>query len=297
MINALSIDLEDWFHAELVRPRVTAARPERRVAWATEPILALLARYGAKATFFIVGDVMRHHPDLVRRIHQEGHEIGCHGWSHRALWSLAPERFAWELEEFDRDMGAILPVDEVVGFRAPSFSLDERSAWALEILRDHGYRYDSSIFPLRTWLYGVETSPPRPYRPAPNDLTSDHAGDHADESLVEFPMTVYDYAGFRVPVSGGFYLRALPLPVMAYLLGRTNARGNPFVIYVHPWEGDRRTPRVKGLSWTTRFVTYYNAGSVMPKLEALLRRFRFAPLRNVLGIEGGRAVARNGSVA
>ena len=102
-------------------------------------------------------------------------------------------------------------------------------------------------------------------------------------------MTVYDYAGFRLPISGGFYLRALPLSMTSYLLARVNARGNPFVIYLHPWEADRETPRIHGLSVGERFVTYYNAGSVLPKLEALLQRFHLAPLRDVLGIRQGRA--------
>lgn len=291
MRNALSIDLEDWFHAELVRPLVqpqTAGRsPERRVVWAVEPILTLLRRYDVRATFFVVGDVMRHHPDLIRRIHAHGHEIGCHGWSHRTLWSLDPERFAWELNEFDRDASCVLDPQEIVGFRAPTFSLDERTGWALEVLRAHGFRYDSSIFPMHTGLYGVDDCPPEPYRPTAREPTRDHLPD-SESYLVEFPMTVYRAAGFRVPVSGGFYMRALPLPVLRSLLSRVNAQGHPFVIYLHPWEGDVQTPRLKGLAPLKRFVTYYNRATTLRKLEALLSAFPFAPLREVLGIEGGR---------
>jgi polysaccharide deacetylase family protein (PEP-CTERM system associated) len=282
--NALSIDLEDWFHAELVRARVREELAERRVEWAAEPFLVLLGRYRVRATFFVVGDVMRHHPELMRRIRAEGHEIGCHGWSHRPLWTLDPERFAWELEEFDRDAAGVVPKEEVVGFRAPTFSLDERSAWAIDILRAHGYRYDSSIFPMRNYLYGVAGCPPGPYHPTGEELTLDHPSG----SFLEFPMTAVHLGGLPIPVSGGFYLRAMPLTVLKALLGRVNALGRAFVIYVHPWEADRRTPRVKGLPPMARLVTYYGAGTVLGKLEALLQWFRFAPLRDVLGIEGGR---------
>ena len=227
---------------------------------------------------------MRHHPQLVQRIYGQGHEIGCHGWSHRPLWTLDPERFAWELAEFDRDAAPVVPVDEIVGFRAPTFSLDERTCWALEILRAHGFRYDSSVFPVRTHLYGVEDCPAQPYRPTMEGLTSDHQG----EDFLEFPLSVYRLAGFRVPVSGGFYLRAIPLTVMQSLLTRINAQGHPFVIYLHPWEADAETPRIRGMSLLKRFVTYHNARSALFKLESLLQSFSFAPLRDVLGIKGGR---------
>lgn len=291
MRNALSIDLEDWFHAELVRPltqpQPAGQSPERRIVWAAEPILALLRRYDVRATFFVVGDVLRHHPDLIHRIHGEGHEIACHGWSHRTLWSLDPERFAWELDEFDRDASHVLDPQEIVGFRAPTFSLDERTGWALDILRAHGFRYDSSVFPMRTGLYGVEDCPPEPYRPTARELTCDHPAESETE-LIEFPMTVYRAAGFRIPVSGGFYLRALPLCALRYLLSRVNAQGHPFVIYLHPWESDAQTPHVPGLSPLKRFVTYYNMNTTLRKLEALLGAFAFAPLREVLGIAGGR---------
>ncbi len=284
MLNALSVDLEDWFHAELVRSRVVDSAPERRVEWAVEPILVLLKRFQVQATFFVVGDVMRHHPGLVRRIYDEGHEIGCHGWSHRPLWTLDPERFAWELEEFDRDAASVVPVDEIIGFRAPTFSLDERTSWALDILQEHGFRYDSSIFPVRTYLYGLDGCPPRCYRPTSQEL----AIDHEDVEFMEFPMTAYCLGGLCLPISGGFYLRAIPGPVLQGLLSKVNARGNPFVIYLHPWELDEHTPRVKGMSLLNRFVTYHNAASALRKVETLLQSFRFAPLRDVLGIRGAR---------
>jgi len=287
ILNALSIDLEDWFHAELVRTRLTGERPERRVAWTVEPILVLLERYETRATFFIVGDVLRHHPDLVQRIYQAGHEIGCHGWSHRPLWSLDPERFAWELDTFDQEAERILPVQEIIGFRAPTFSIDQRTSWAIDVLQEHGFSYDSSIFPVRNYLYGIDDAPPAPYRIASGQLDVDSA----QGKLIEFPMTAFRQAGFSIPISGGFYMRAMPWPVMRRLLSWTNDRGLPFVIYLHPWEADISNPRIKGISPLTRFVTYYNLGSTLHKLEALLQQFELGPLRDVLGVSPERAAS------
>jgi len=287
VLNALSIDLEDWFHAELVRAHVREDWPEWRVEWAVEPILLLLQEHGVKATFFVVGDVLRHHRELIRRIYEEGHEIACHGWSHRPLWELAPERFAWELAEFDRELESLVPLEEVVGFRAPTFSLDERTSWALNILQEQGYLYDSSIFPMRTGLYGVPGAPSHPYRPVADDLLHDHP----EGPLLEFPLPVVHLAGVPVPLGGGFYLRFWPLGLLLALLRRLNAQGYPFVLYLHPWEADAQTPRVRGLSLWERFVTYYNARSVLSKMRVLLQSFAFAPLKEVLGVgqrRGGR---------
>jgi len=284
MLNALSIDLEDWFHAELVRTRLKG-QPERRVVWAVEPILALLDRYQTKATFFVVGDVLRHHPELVQRIYQAGHEIGCHGWSHRPLWSLDKERFVWELERFDQEAAQILPLEEIVGFRAPTFSIDERTNWGIDVLREHGFLYDSSVFPVKNYLYGLDDAPAKPYRIASDrlDAESEEAG------LIEFPMTAFRQFGFSIPISGGFYMRAMPWLVMKQLLSWTNRRELPFVIYLHPWEGDTSNPRIDDISPLTRFITYHNLGSTLTKLERLLQSFRLGPLRDVLGCDRIRA--------
>jgi len=287
--NALSIDVEDWFHAELIRPHVGAARPERRVEWATEPILQLLKRYGVRATFFVVGDVLRHHHDLVRRIYEAGHEIACHGWSHRPLWSLDAVRLDEELEEFDQELATVMPKEEVVGFRAPTWSLDERTGWALDVLRARGYRYDSSIFPIRNYLYGVSGAPSHPYRPTAEELTIDHAElGPGNSQLIEFPMSICRLLGWPIPVSGGFYLRAIPQVMLRWLVRTMNAQGHAAMIYLHPWEADLLTPRIRELSWANKLATYYNPKSVLRKLEDLLKEFRLAPLREVLGIREGR---------
>jgi len=285
LLNALSIDLEDWFHAELVRPHVAHTWPQRRVEWAVAPILQLLDRYEVKATFFVVGDIVEHHPDLVRTLHEAGHEIGCHGWSHRMLWTLEPGLFAEELDRFDRAAEAVMPLAEIIGYRAPSFSLDERSAWAIDMLLERGYRYDSSIYPVRTPLYGLPGAPDRPYRLDAADLCREAEG---TEGLVEFPMTAWSLVGTAIPISGGTYMRLLPQGLWRGLLNRVNQEGRPFVIYAHPWEMDSGTPRVAKLSPGERMISYFGIDSALQKLEMLLRSFRMAPLRSVLRLSHER---------
>jgi len=274
MLNALSVDVEDWFHPELVRGRAGDAAVSR-VETATGAILDLLARYQVKATFFVVGEVARDHPSLVHRLVAEGHEVACHGFSHRPLWDLTPASLAAELAAW---AGVVEPITgrPALGFRAPTFSLEERTAWAIPVLRRAGYRYDSSIFPVRNYLYGVNGVPAGPYRLSEDDITRP-----ADDGLWEFPMTVWRVGPVPLPVAGGFYLRLLPLPLVLLALRQVSQR-RPFVLYLHPWETDAGTPR-RPLPALDRWVTYSHTGEpTRRKLEALLRQFPLAPLSRVL---------------
>jgi polysaccharide deacetylase family protein (PEP-CTERM system associated) len=276
MLNALTIDLEDWYHPELVRGHLPVEHQDGKIKESTGPLLDLLQDRGVKATFFVVGEVAQRHPDLVQAIARAGHELACHGQSHRPLWDMTPDELRGELSAFSRTMEAILPGLRARGFRAPTFSLDNRSRWALDILADLDYRYDSSIFPVRTPLYGVSGCPLGPYRPSPDNVA--HAS--VEGRLVEFPMSVCTCGGLRVPVCGGFYLRALPFRLLRHCLRQINTR-RPFVIYVHPWETDPETTRL-ALPLMARFVTYHNIGAVRRRLEMLLDEFAFAPMRVVL---------------
>jgi len=276
MLNALTIDVEDWYHPELVRQHVPSEQRLPQVEQSTRALLDLLCDHACKATFFLVGEVVKRHPQLVEAILAEGHELGCHGMSHQPLWLLTPDQFRSELEEFSSVLSEVAAGVHVIGFRAPTFSLDNRTRWALPILADFGYHYDSSIFPSRTPLYGVTGCPLSPYRPSVEDVTV------ADERgpVVEFPMSVWTWAGLRLPVGGGFYLRALPLAFVRACLRQINQQ-RPFAIYVHPWEAYVDTPRVR-LPLLSRWVTYYNIGATRRKLETLLGSFSFAPMKVVL---------------
>jgi len=282
MRNALTIDLEDWFHPELVRHRLPSPislRDERRrtlIERSTEQLLGLLRERGIAATFFVVGEVAQQHPQLIQAIAAEGHELACHGMSHKPLWEMTADAFRAELDAFDTVVSEIVPGIDIVGFRAPTFSLDNRTRWALDVLAECGFRYDSSVFPVRTPVYGVGTAPLAAYYPAAHDIA---VSDEKAE-LVEFPMSVWPLLGWRIPVSGGFYLRALPFGLVKYCLRQIN-RHRPFAVYVHPWEISSDTPRL-ALPLTARFVTYYNMAGMLPRFENLLDTFSFAPMRTVL---------------
>ena len=277
---AITIDVENWFHPELVRERVPADDANHVVRAGTEAILEALARHRASATFFMLGEVATRNPDLVRRIAAEGHEIGCHGMTHEPLWRLTPETFRRELRDFRTVIRSALGADPVVGYRAPTFSLDRTTAWALPVLREEGFAYDSSIFPMQVMLYGVRGAPLGIYRPAGDDL----ARHDPQGSLIEFPVAVGALAGLRLPVAGGFYLRALPLWLLTAVLDRI-VRSRPASIYIHPWECAPDLPRV-ALPWRSALITYFQLDTVGRKLEALLSRYEFLTMRAILERQG-----------
>ena len=285
MKNALSIDVEDWYHPELVGSHVHGEK-QSQVVESTTRILDLLAEHGTKATFFVLGDLAAGHPDLVRAIHAQGHEVASHGMSHVPLWNQNYASFDRELKAFDAVMRDILGADfKAQGYRAPTFSLDERTVYALRCLVDNGYRYDSSVFPAKNFLYGVDGAPCRIYRPS---MDAVHIED-AKSPLIEFPMTVYEAGRMRVPISGGVYLRLLPYWVVSFLLGRV-ARDRPFVVYMHPWETNRGTPRIRSIGLSNYFFTYYGVNGALGKLRKLLKRFAFARIIDIINSDAGSAV-------
>jgi len=290
-LASFSFDIEDWYHSQLI-PDAQRAVGASVVRGGTELILELLRRFQCRATFFVLGQVVREHPDLVRRMVAEGHELGCHGMDHEPLWDLDPAAFRRELRDFRAAVEEALGGFPVAGYRAPTFSLDESTAWALDVLREEGYAYDSSIFPARVRMYGVRRAPVGIYRPARDDLARhDPAG-----TLVEFPVAVSEWGPFRLPVGGGFYLRALPYWLFRLSLDRILAH-RPFALYLHPREAQPEGHRLP-LDPVDGFITYVNLDTVVPKLERLFTRYRFVTMREILEREGhlapagaGRAVA------
>jgi polysaccharide deacetylase family protein (PEP-CTERM system associated) len=272
-INALSIDVEDWFYPELVREKVRPEDAKDRIEISIKPLLSLLDRYHVKGTFFFLGEVAERHPRLVQKLYEEGHEIGCHGMSHLPLWRLTKEEFEREIESFTRLMKGILGNTKIQGFRAPTFSLDEKTQWALPILKDFGFSYDASLFPARlpgNDVYGVDGGPKSPYHVSFDDFLKEDP----KNPFIEFPNTILQVGSFPLPLGGGFYLRALPLWVLIAGLRRVNRRA-PFNLYIHPWELDPGIPRVP-LGFKDRWITYYRIPSALKKLEGLLRRFSFS---------------------
>jgi polysaccharide deacetylase family protein (PEP-CTERM system associated) len=275
-INALSFDLEEWYHSELVQGKRS---PFSQAEEATRPILDLLDRYQTKASFFVVGEVAEQNPHLIRSIYEGGHEIGCHSFSHKLVWNLDESLFRAELERFHSVMEDILGQVKIKGFRAPCFSIDNRNIWALKVLRDAGYQYDTSIFPLKiNPLYGISGAPTRPYRISLEDVRKEDA----QSPLLEFPLCPLKIGGLKIPISGGFYLRASPRLFLHWGLRRIN-RSQPFLVYFHPWEGYAKTPRFK-LPLFNRVISYYGIHSALKKLEFLLKHFKFGRVDQILGL-------------
>ncbi len=272
---AFSFDIEDWHHSEL-NP-VGDARPEESIVErGTSAILDLLARHGWRSTFFVLGDVVRERPELIRRMVREGHELACHGMSHQPLWRATPEGFRSELREFRAIVESVLGAFPVTGFRAPTFSIDRGNPWALDVLADEGYAYDSSIFPMKVKMYGVAGAPVGIYRPARADVRR-----HDPQGrLVEFPVAIAEMQGVRFPVGGGFYLRVLPLPVFRAGLDFI-LRHRPFALYLHPREITPEVRRVP-LDPVNGFITYVNLGTVIAKLEHLFERYEWTTMRDIL---------------
>ena len=270
MVNALTIDLEDWYQGVQVDPRRWATF-EDRVAPVTERLLDLLARARVRATFFTLGHVAERHPELVRAVASAGHEVASHGWSHSLVYEQSPEEFEAELRR-SKELLEELSGRPVLGHRAAFFSITERSRWALPILARAGIRYDSSIFPVRNWRYGNAGAPRWP-----------HAIDTGAGTLEEFPLSTVAIRGRTVPVGGGAYFRIYPYALTRRALRSINARGRPAAFYLHPWELDPNHPRIP-LPRRVAATHYFNLRATEPRLRRLLGDFAFAPMKEVLGV-------------
>jgi polysaccharide deacetylase family protein (PEP-CTERM system associated) len=268
MRHAFSVDVEDWYDGIPVS-RETKSGAERRLDRGMDRLLGLLDRHRTRATFFLLGPIARDRPDLVRRIAAGGHEIGCHGWSHDLLYEMGPDRFR---EETRRAAGTIAGItgEPVRAYRAAYFSVTARSLWALEILAELGFRYDSSIFPVRNWRYGIEG-----FDPAPQRLETPSG------PICELPVSVRKVLGRNVAASGGAYFRIYPYALTRANLRHSERRRRPVNFYLHPWELDPDHPRVP-FHWKARATHYVNLRTTEPKLRALLRDFEFGPLGEVL---------------
>lgn len=276
--NALSIDLEDWYHPEFIRKNLKTSLKKSFIQDSTEILLKLLDRYNTKATFFVVGEIAYQNADLIRSIYNDGHEIAFHSFSHKTLYEIGPDGLRNELKEFNQVITNILGNIEIKGFRAPSFSLNQDTSWAVDILKEFKYKYDSSIFPIKFDFYGLKGAPLNIYGLNSNNLKS--PDDKSD--LKEFPITVFEIMRLRFPVSGGFYLRLIPIYLQKEFLKLINM-DRPFIIYLHPWECNTRIPRIN-MGALSNFITYYNIESTLIKLNDLLNNFRFDRIDSILNV-------------
>jgi polysaccharide deacetylase family protein (PEP-CTERM system associated) len=281
MLNALTIDVEDYFQvnafAKIIRQDQWYRYP-LRVDKNTHCILDMLDSFNIKATFFILGWVAERLPKLTKEIHRRGHEVACHGYGHELVYNIGPERFRADI----RRSKALLEDqcgERVVGYRAPSYSITGKSLWALDILIEEGFCYDSSIFPVMHDTYGI-----------PDAERFPHIQKTAAGPLVEFPLTTLPlHIGskeMRLPIAGGGYLRLFPSSLIKWGIERINTEEKqPAVLYFHPWELDPGQPRIKA-GFKSSFRHYLNLKTTERKLMSLYTKIRFAPMKTVLSQQG-----------
>jgi len=273
--NAFTVDVEDYFQVEAfsqVIDRATWDKFSCRVEKNTDSILELLDEADVKGTFFVLGWIARRYPNLIRRISDMGHEIASHGMSHQLIYKQDYNVFKQETTE-SKLLLEDISQQPVNGYRAATYSITNKSLWALDILCELGFKYDSSIFPILHDRYGI-----RDIRPEPHVLTTEK-----NNKIVEFPISVYKNRLFNLPISGGGYFRLYPYLFTKYMLKKLNNDKKEFIFYIHPWEIDNEQPRIRGIKRSTKFRHYNNIGRCRNRLEKLLRDFKFTTVSEVLG--------------
>lgn len=272
-LNALTVDVEDYFHVAALSKSITRgdwSRMPARVERNTQQLLDLFDERSVRATFFVLGWVAERFPKLVTEIQHRGHEIGCHGLSHRLVYQQTPEEFEAETKR-SKALLEDITGEAVYGYRAASYSITRRSLWALDIIIAAGFEYDSSVVPTRHDLYGLPGAHPTPHR-----LSTERGGE-----IVEFPPTTIEILGQRLPVAGGGYFRFYPYALTKYLLKCASSGGHPIIFYVHPWEIDPDQPRIRA-NVISRFRHYVNLERCERRLSQLLKDFRFGTARAAL---------------
>lgn len=275
MSIALTIDVEHWWCNEFLKRYLPEVKEDQLVE-SVRFTLDLLDKYGVRATFFVLGSAAEEHPEVLEMIYERGHEIGSHAYSHEPLYRLTKEQFEEEIRKSVRIIYKTIG-EKPLGFRAPHFSINNKTKWAFEVLEKYGFKYDSSIFPIKTNLYGVPNAPLNIYRPSKEDVSKHDS----NGKIVEFPLTVLRLAKVNIPISGGFYLRVLPLSFIKWAI-RKISNERPVVIYIHPWEIYPHTPRIR-VHPLARFEAYYGTGlPALRKLEVLLKEFKFESIIDIL---------------
>ncbi|MBC8439475.1 MAG: DUF3473 domain-containing protein [Deltaproteobacteria bacterium] len=269
MTNYLTIDVEDYFQVSAFEKVVESYHKwptyPSRVERNTRKILDILDKHNAKATFFVVGWIAEKFPDLIKEISRQGHPLGCHSYYHRLVYDLSPEEFRQDTQNAKEILEQISG-QQINGYRAPSYSITKRSLWALGILEELGFSFDSSIFPIYHDRYGIPDAPRFEYK-------------IPEYKLIEYPISTALFFGKKLPVSGGGYFRLFPYWFTRMALNKINMRDKqPFVFYLHPWEVDPNQPKINNAGALSRFRHYVNLDKTANRLEQLLQDFSFSPL-------------------
>ena len=271
--NALTVDVEEYFQVaafERTIIRDSWDTAESRVEFSCGRVLDLFEAQGVRGTFFVLGWIAERHPGIVRRIVKDGHELASHGYDHTRVHNFTPEQFRADVVRTKavlEDIGGV----QVRGYRAPSYSINAKNLWALDVLQETGHAYSSSIYPIRHDLYGMPDAPRFPFRFRP-------------DGILEIPVTTVRMGGRNYPCGGGGYFRLLPYGAFRWMLARVNEQDRQSgLFYFHPWEVDPGQPRVKGAPLKSRFRHYLNLESMATRLERLLGDFSWGRMDEVFG--------------
>lgn len=272
-MNLLGIDFEEWYHPELVQPHIKDHKKKPQVFNGIDRILDWLRKNETFATFFTVGEILEAKPEILDKIIENGHEIAFHTMHHKKLDAIKKDDFNEEIQNF-----AKMTNRRSKGFRAPTFSLNHDTSWALDVLTDNNYVYDSSIVPTKTRLYGVPEADTKPYRISSKQI----ARNEQDSKLLEFPLMVTRFCGKKVPAGGGFYLRFLPLKTIENAMKKYEMEIKPATFYIHSWElTPEYMPKI-ALPFNSRFITYYNLHKAMPRMDKLIKKYKFTSFEKYL---------------
>lgn len=279
VVNGLSVDIEDWFQVGAFEHTIRREDWDSllpRVERNSDAVIELFGRAGARATFFTLGWVAERYPKLIRRIVDAGHELASHGWDHVRVFTMTPDQFREDLRR-TRALLEDLGGQKVTGYRAPSFSIDQRTPWAHCILAEEGYAYSSSVAPVVHDHYGWPAAPRFAFRPVD------------DSALIELPVTTARLVGRTVAAGGGGFFRLFPYAFSRWAIRQVNAEQRPAIFYFHPWEIDPGQPRVVDAPFRSKLRHYARLGAMEGKLERVIREFRWGRVDAVAAAEAARA--------
>lgn len=270
IVNIITVDLEDYFMVsgfENIVKFEDWVRYESRIVINTRRILSILEEFNTRATFFVLGWVAEKNPKLIKEIYNRGHEISSHGYAHKIIYKHSPRQFREDIKKSKVILEQIIG-EPILGYRAPSFSITKNSLWALDILAEEGFRYDSSIFPSYHTRGGIPGANRFPFKIS-----------RKDKEIFEFPVSTLRIFKFNIPISGGGYFRILPYQFIQWGIREINKQGHPVIFYIHPWELDINQPKIK-IKGLNRIRHYINLGKSEQRLKEFLSEFKFSSIKN-----------------
>ena len=273
VFNAMTVDVEDFFHVSAFESVISPSQwkdYQPRVDTNTRRLLDLFAKKEVKSTFFVLGWVAERYPDLIKEIHSQGHEVASHGYAHKRVTLLSRDEFLQDVKRSKNHLEDLLG-EQIIGYRAPSFSIGYSNEWAFEVLAELGFKYSSSTYPVKHDLYGTPDWPRFAY--------------NRPENIIEIPIPTLRLMGKQIPIGGGGYFRLYPYKVTQKLVSKyLRQEKQPYSFYFHPWEIDADQPRLKNAPLKSRFRHYVNLHRTEAKLIRLLDDFNWSTMRDVYGI-------------